>query len=190
MKPITPTDEKALLLRLQDGDEQAYTFLYQQYHPALYLYAFRLSNDEDDAADLVQELFIYIWDKRRQLTFTTSFRAYLYRSIRHRFLNLEEHRKVRSTFKTNFQDYLNRGENNTETYIAESELFQRIDALVAKLPVNMGKVFQMRNENHTDKEIATRLDISEKTVRNLMSEAVKSFRAKLKYFIVLLLIWL
>lgn len=183
MKPLSATDEKALLQQLQEGSERAFSILYRHYQPGLYLYAFKLTNDEDDAADIVQELFINLWNKRERLTFDTSFRAYLYRAVRHRFLNLAAHRKVRIEFSAGFQRYLHASENSTAQHIAEAELFAHIDALVAKLPTNMGRVFQLRNENLSDEAIASELNISEKTVRNLMSEAVKTLRAKLKYFV-------
>src|SRR5690606_33833779 len=107
MAPRPLNDEKDLLKRLQDGDETAFKAIYHQYHPALYLYAYKLTEDEDDAADLVQELFITLWENRNRIDIKESLRAYLYRSIRHRFLNLSAHHHVRKNFAEGFQSYLN-----------------------------------------------------------------------------------
>lgn len=190
MKALDATDEKDLLLRLRDGDEQAFNSLYHHYQPGLLLYAFKLTDNEDDAADLVQELFISLWNKRAQLTFNTSFRSYLYRAVRHRFLNLNEHHKARNEFHAGLAHYLTKLDHSTEHYIAETELFAHIDLLLAKMPTNMAQVFQLRNENLSEKEIAKRLNLSEKTVRNLMSEASKNIRNKLKYLTALFLLFL
>lgn len=176
-------DDEQLVTRLQQGDQKAFTDIYKKYHDSLYLYAFKLTDDEAEASDLVQELFIYIWDKREQIKLNSSLRAYLYRSIRHKFLNLADHRRVRAAFTEQFQAYLDQGADSTSAAMDEKELTEYLEKLVSRLPGKMGRVFELRQQNCSDEEIADKLNVSEKTVKNLMSQAIKKLRSKLRLII-------
>lgn len=178
--------ERELLYRLKEGDHDAFTLLYSHHHDTLYLYAYRLVDDEDLAADFVQEAFIYIWEKRASLYIESSFIAYLFRTVRHKFLNLKAHYKVRADFADNFQRYLDQGGYVVDRAMEEKELFQQLQDELARLPQKMAQIFRLRQQNIPDTEIAKQLGISEKTVKNLMSQTLKKLGHTFKRLVLFL----
>jgi RNA polymerase sigma-70 factor, ECF subfamily len=165
---------------LKSDDTGAFTELYNRYKGLLYIYACKITKDDDIAEDLVQELFINIWDKRKSINFTSSICSYLYSAVRYKFFDLVDKQKVRADYVQAFQLFLDKGEYLTDNYILEKELSATIEKEISNLPSKMREVFLLsRKENISNKEIAQRLDISEKTVKNQLSIALKTLKTKL-----------
>lgn len=170
------SDEQLLSL-LKEGDKRAFSRIYGRYYPLLYVYAYKLTGDEPVAKDIVQEVFVSLWEKQSEVDFSYSMSAYLYSAVRYQFLKQVRHSKVRKDYIEGFAAYLEEGCAATENYIREKELLHRIEELAKKLPGKMGKVFLLnRFENHSNTEIAAQLHISEKTAKNLLSMAIKNLR--------------
>ncbi|MDB5086388.1 MAG: polymerase sigma-70 factor, subfamily [Mucilaginibacter sp.] len=165
---------------LKSGSQSAFTEIYDRYSGLLYIFACKTVKDEDLAEDLVQEIFIYLWDKRQTITFNSSLSSYLYTALRYRFFDLVDKQKVRSDYVQAFQLFIEKGEYQTDNYIIEKELTAIINKEINNLPAKMREIFLLsRKENLDNKEIAARLEISEKTVKNQLSMALKTLRVKL-----------
>ncbi len=174
---------------LKFGDQVAFTEIYNRFKGLLYIYACKITGDEDIAEDLVQDIFIYVWDKRETINFTTSISSYLYSAVRYRFFDLVDKQKVRADYVQALQLFIDQGEYLTDNYILEKELAATIEKEVSNLPAKMRAVFLLsRNKNMSNKEIAVQLDISEKTVKNQLSTALKTLKVKLGLFIFLLML--
>ncbi|WP_285009762.1 RNA polymerase sigma factor [Pedobacter faecalis] len=170
------TDQELTEL-LGGGDSAAFGEIYNRYSNLLYVYAFKLTADAATAQDIVQELFISLWDKRGQTVFSASLRAYLYSSVRYKFLKLVAHDRVRDGYAAQFLQGMEEGLNSTEDYMDEKELIAAVERLVLDLPPKMARAFIMsRLEFYSNTEIAAELNVSEKTVQNLLSMAVKRIR--------------
>lgn len=175
--------DRELAAFLKGGDRAAFTEIYDRFRGLLYIYACKIVKDDDAAEDLVQEIFISLWDKRADLVLKSSFSAYLYAAVRFKFFDLVDKNKVRSDYVEAFQLFLDRGECITDNYIDEKELAMRIESEIANLPDKMREVFVLsRKENLSNKDISARLNISEKTVKNQLSNALKILRSKLGLF--------
>jgi RNA polymerase sigma-70 factor (ECF subfamily) len=85
--PSTPTDQQ-LVARLREGDAVAYTQLFDRFQPLLYVYARKIIKDKDEAADVVQEVFLHLWDKRESIEIDNNVLSYLYSAVRYKFFNL------------------------------------------------------------------------------------------------------
>lgn len=181
------TKDRDWLEALSADNKNAFTAIYEAYHNNLYLYAFKLVKDADEAADMVQEVFVYLWEKRRDLRLTVALLPYLYECVRHRFLNLSDHRKVQEKFV----DYLqHRGDyalDTTTRDLEEKELMDYLDSVSKRFSIHMAEVFWMKRQGFRNDEIAGKLNLSIKTVKNLSTAALKQLRFKLGRVISLLI---
>ncbi|MFY8108531.1 MAG: RNA polymerase sigma factor, partial [Bacteroidia bacterium] len=87
---IYQISEEELLNRLKTGDMKAFEALYKSFHKMLWHYAKEMLKDEDEAEDTVQQLFIRIWEKRDSLLISSSFKSYLFTSVRNACLKKME----------------------------------------------------------------------------------------------------
>jgi len=172
--------DQHLLSLIREDDEKAFAVLYRRYKGVLYLHACRLLEDEDEAKDALQELFTKLWMKRQDLALGTSLSSYLYAAIRNQILDTFAHKKVQEKYIDSLQKFLEEGECMTDDYIREKELSKLIEEEVALLPKKMRTVFELSRKVHmTYKEIAFELDISDKTVKKQMNNALRILKHKI-----------
>jgi RNA polymerase sigma-70 factor (ECF subfamily) len=178
---IVSDDE--LLLLFKAGDRNAYEQIYNRYWAIMYVYARKILTDEDDAQDVIQEVFTYLWDKGHELNIKSSLSLYLYTSVRYRIFDLIDHKKVRTDYKTYLQRFIQEGEYITDEQLREKELIAVIEKEVSLLPPKMREMFELsRKEGLSHKEIAEKLGVSDLTVKKQVSNAVKILKGKLKGF--------
>lgn len=172
-----PADD-ALLAAVQQDDTAAFRQLYDRYWKALYIKACQRV-DPDEAQDLVQEVMISLWKRRQEIFLPPGaglapylFTAVKYRVISHFAFQAGEIKKA-ALF-----DIL---DAPAASQLAETkELEARIATEVGKLPTRMQQVFRMsREQDMPIKDIAAQLDISEQTVKNQLTEALKRLRTAL-----------
>ena len=180
MTAISTLTDNELTDLLKSGDQAAFTEIYHRYSSLLYIYAYKLLGDTDAAKDLTQELFINLWDKRETMEFNKSVSAYLYTAVRYKFLKLVTHQKVRTAYAEQFLNLFEEAINSTEAYITEKDLIMQVEKLIADLPPKMARAFTLSRLKHkSNQDIAEELDISEKTVKNLLSQANKHLKPKM-----------
>lgn len=175
---------------LKKGDLIAYNEIYERFQGLLYIYACKIVKNNDDAEDIVQEVFLYLWDKRFSISINSSISVYLYKAVRYKFMNLLDHKKVRADYKESLNQFINQGEYITDHYIRQKEFSQIIEKEVTALPDKMREIFELSRKNHLSrKEIAEKLGLSEKTVKNQITNALKILRGRLSLFSFLLLLF-
>lgn len=173
-------NELELLSAFKNGDDNAFSELYRLYWEKLFRHALTMTSCEDMAKDIVQEVFIELWDRLREQDINVSLRSYLFIMIRNRTLNLMARGKVQMKYLESLGDYLEKGENCTDHLLRERQLREQINKQVASLPDKMRIIFEMsRNDLMTYKEIAEQLSLSDKTVKKQVSNALKILRVKL-----------
>lgn len=179
--------DNELIDLLKSGDQTAYTQIYDRYQGLLFVYACKITKDEDEAEDIVQEVFFYLWDKRRTILFKTSLPAYLYSAVRYKYFNLLDHKKVRANYADSLQEFIEKGDVQADHVIREKELTRLIEKEISLLPPKMREIFELSRKAHlSHKEIAEKLNLSEKTVKNQINNALKELRVKLGLFTFLL----
>lgn len=175
----TYSDERLLGL-LRDGDKLAFTVLFDRYQPLLYVYACKIIREEQEAADIVQEVFLNLWAKKDSIEVTGALLSYLYQSVRYKFFNLLDKKKVRSDYAKAMLHFMNEGSFVTDFQVREKEMLQLIEAQIELLPPKLKQIYQLsRQANMTTGEVAAHLNISEKTVKNQLSKAVNQLRTNL-----------
>lgn len=165
-------DESTYLSLFKSGDPEAFTYFFNCYWEELYTVAYRHMRDEDTAKDLVQEVYIQIWEKRHLINSDyLSLRPYFFRALKNKVLNYYASEKVR---KEVVEQMLYRMEN---TVIAgdSSSVYRQLEHIVEESVANlrglMKTVYQMRTDNYSITQIAQKLGIAEQTVKNYLSEA-------------------
>jgi RNA polymerase sigma-70 factor (ECF subfamily) len=160
--------------------------LFRDFFPPLMAFARKILVDEDDARDVVQQVFINLWEKRSDLDLSTSLKSYLFTSVHHRSLNVIRDRKKFSVGEVPEVA----GEWDVSAQIESMELEGKIREAIDSLPEKCREIFEMnRFEGLKYGEIASKLGISIKTVENQMSKALKILREQLGKYLTLLL-WL
>jgi RNA polymerase sigma-70 factor (ECF subfamily) len=174
------TDYTILLEQLKTFDINAFEALYVHTRERLFVYAFSILKDEDAAQDIVQELFVDLWENRLFLNIHTGLIGYLVRSVRNRSLDqLKKQQNHRRLAKDHF--YAAEKEVAIRNILENKELGAVLEAVIHKLPPMPAKVFRLHyieKLNYT--EIAEKLQISSNTVSNHMTRALKDLRENLK----------
>lgn len=158
------------------GSEEAFANLFRQFYPGLLRYASALlPYPSDEAADIVSEVFITLWNNRREIKIQGSVSSYIYIAVKNRVYDFIK--KKRLEFKEIDDTGLNLQEMTglePDQLMMYKELNDRIMYLIGKLPEKNRLIFQMnRDENLTYNEIADILDISINTVKTQMYRSLK-----------------
>ncbi len=171
-------DESLLVLGLAKGNILAFNTLYKSYSGRLYRFALGYLKSEDEAEELVQEVFTIIWEKRKELKEELSFKSFLFTIS---FNIIRKHFRAKSYLT----EYLASGlydetDVRTSQKLVYDSLYQYINELVNRLPQRRKEVFvKSRFEGLSIKEIAEELNISHKTVENQLTDALKFIRVNL-----------
>ncbi|ASU33096.1 RNA polymerase sigma-70 factor [Mucilaginibacter xinganensis] len=170
--------DKQLIDRLKGDEAIALSIIYKKYWQSLYISAHNILKDQQACEDIIQELFIKLWNNRHTLEITVSLKAYLYASIRY-----EVYRQVRTgAVRGEIYDNLLERLETPGTYndIEYKELIGQVSSVVNKLPEKCREVYKLSREEHlSHKQIAEQLNISTKTVENQITKALRYLRTSL-----------
>ncbi len=177
MELYSELSDAELAGRLKEGDQPSFTEIYHRYWKFLFQTANNILQNEEAAQDIVQEVFIRVWE-RREIADIQSLKAYLQQATRFSVLKAIRAQKNDALF------YERLREVSTELIIEQPLLFkeqrQLLDKLISSLPEDCQESFRLSREAQlTYKQIAAQLDISEKTVEKRMTKALKYLREKL-----------
>ena len=177
MPPEPPVRE--LFLRVRQGDHAAFEQLFKRFYASLADYALRFVESRDAAEDVVQEVFLKLWEIRRRLPDADSAGAYLHRAVRNRSLN--HLRRRRLWLKWQQESPSEADATPADRSTEEAELTDLVRRAVKDLPPRTREVFLLsRDQCLTYPEIAATLSISVKTVETLMGRALKALRQRLR----------
>ncbi|OSZ79219.1 RNA polymerase sigma-70 factor [Chitinophagaceae bacterium IBVUCB1] len=153
--------------------------LFKSQYKRLHAYACTILYDEDEAEEIVQQMFVKLWEKKEKLHELQSVNAYLYRAVHNDCMNYLKHEKV----KANYRSHALHTGSEAASDASDNKLHQleeRLRQALAELPEQCRTIFQLsRFEELKYREIADRLGISVKTVENQMGKALKLMRIKM-----------
>lgn len=173
MKLREKTDIDLVTLLTKD-DEAAFSELYIRYKDKLYYFCLYLLKSKEEANDIVQEIFIRIWESRSFINPDLSFSSFLYTMARNRIMNFFRDMDIDTKVKEIVASQKITAEETTESQIIYTEYQEILQAAIEQLPTQRKRIFNMsRIENMSHKEIAAELDISVNTVQEHISEALK-----------------
>lgn len=170
------TDQE-ILTSLAANDARAFDFLYQKFFSKLYANAYKRLQNRELTEEVIQDLFISLWERRKTLEINTTIEAYLFSSVK--YLVIAQYRK-NNLFEQYTNTVLQNDDSNfTEQMVAFDELNEAYQQALQALPERCREIFLMKRTGLSQKEISECLDISEKTVENQMTKALKILREAL-----------
>ena len=180
MNQIKNTEEEEVLKKLANDDRKEFELLFKTYYTELCRFAHKYVRDETASEEIVQEVFINIWERRSELNINSSIKAYLYTAIRNRSFNYIKLQLPKEQKKTDVDVLSTFEADNDEEELLLEDLKVYVNEAIEALPKKCKAIFVMsRNAGMTYKEIAEELDISVKTVENQIGLALKKLREKL-----------
>jgi RNA polymerase sigma-70 factor (family 1) len=174
MKDTAQIKELFDLVRLQN-DELAYKALFIKLHKSLCQFAYGILKSQQDAQDVVSDVFITIWEKRNQLTDITSPLAYCYTAVKNRSLNiLKQQKRQKELDNSEWLVPQNSVYFNPENLMMTEEIIQQIRLAIQNLPSRCRLIFKLTKDDGLKyKEVAELLNISVKTVEAQMAIAMR-----------------
>jgi RNA polymerase sigma-70 factor (ECF subfamily) len=165
------------ILQFKNGDERAFTEIYDHFYDKIFAFCKYLLPTIEDARDMTAQIFILLWEKRQTLDSYKNIRGFLFLNARNKCFNFLRDKKARSVIDKQLGDFTESEQRSILFAGIESELIARIREEVDKLPEYYRNIIQLSYfHGYNNQEIAGMLQISEKTVRNAKSIALKTIK--------------
>ena len=172
-----------ILARLADNNQAALEELFDYYYPRLYNFSKAFLKLEEGIDDILQEVFVRIWENRRHIKQSYTFESYIFTITRNKLLN--ELRSRLNNQKTRDRIFQSAVAREYLPFEADEfvELAQKVELLIEELPARQKEIFKLsRIEGLSHKEIAEKLNITAKTVEYHITQAILYIKEKLKAF--------
>ena len=172
--------DDVLLDLLKENSKEAFDVIYVRYWERLYFYLVKAIKDTEEAEDILQEVFVSLWKRRSNLDSIESLSAYLFSCVRYSGFRYIRNEIKKNDFRKSWSFLFREEDNLSEMQLAANELSRLLNKEIDNLPVKMREVFILsRKDELSYKEIAYKLNISDKTVKKQVSNALKYLHLKL-----------
>lgn len=172
------TNDSKWIAQLREGDRLTFANIFNLYAKELYEFASRTIDAKEDCEEIVQDVFVSLWERREELEID-SLKAYLFTSVKYKVIRYIKHQVVKRKYEEHYRHF-------ESTYIAPVEpesstpvipLHARLSESLQGLPARCREAFQLRLEqNLSNSEIAQRMHISKRTVEEYMTTAFAHLR--------------
>ena len=170
--------EKELLCQLHHGDMQAFDILYHRYSQIIYANILKFLKDETSAEDLLQDVFLRIWENRSKIDPEQSFAAFLFTCSRNITFNFKRRLKLEMESEIQLAYGASESENTIDKVLDSKEAMALVEDLLSRLPKQRQKIFRLSKlEGKSYQEIAEEMGISIATVRDHIVKANKFIRS-------------
>lgn len=183
------TSDNELFVRIQDGDEGAFTFVYERYNKLIYVLAYRYLMDEDRAKDVVQYVFVRLWEYRREWSIGVSLKNFLFTMAKNYMLNLIRNENTALEKQYEMAQRTLEYEDDLVEKLERREQMSLFYQALAKLPEQKKKICLMKLRGDvSNQEIAEQLHLSINTVKSHYAEALKLLRRELLKVLMIVII--
>ncbi|MFI5139730.1 MAG: RNA polymerase sigma factor [Sphingobacteriales bacterium] len=170
-------DDQLLIEQLHHSGESAFDCIYDLYWKQLFQYAYKRLQSEAVAKDMVQDVFISLWNKRDGIKLTSSLSAYLFSILRFKLIDYYHAGEVRKQHALSVSHIADLSDNNIDQKVHVNEINSLLNLSIQNLPCKMKEVFELsRTEGYSVRQISEQMNISEQTVKNQLSTALKRLR--------------
>lgn len=173
--------DNELLSCLSEGDPNAFEEIFSKYNAKVYNFILSTLFDKTLAKDLTQNVFLSVWEHRESVNKTKNFTAYIYTIARNMVYRQTEKMVLAHRYKEYIHQFQSSIENSTEDYLDYQYLEKLLIELIDQLPPSRREIFLLsRHHGLTNKEIAQKLSISEKTVETQITRSIHFLKKHIK----------
>ncbi len=166
-----------LVRRLQKGDVEAFDLIYDRYSGRLYLFCMKYLRSHEESEELIQSVFLKIWENHKNLIKESSFRSFLFTITYNDICKLFRRRDYKKKFINEVLHTRSPFTSEVEEGIDYLSVLERVQKIIGKLPERQKVIFEKsRKEGKSTKEIAKELKLTPGTVDNYISDALKALR--------------
>ena len=181
MKPYGNFSDSELALKIRNSEKAAYQELFERYAPRIYQFSVSYLKNNPDAEELVQEVFLKVWEKRETLDQSKNIKAYIFKIAVNSIYDYIRRKNIENSFSDFAQASFEKDSNPTWHAIIFDEMMTRLSHLVARLPEQQRNIFYLsKDEGLSNDEIAEKLNLSKRTVENHLYRAVSFLKGHFK----------
>ncbi|MFR7808561.1 MAG: RNA polymerase sigma factor [Butyricimonas faecihominis] len=170
-----------MIERLNARDKQAFEYVFIQFYNSLCYFADKYVCDKT-AQDIVQEVFIWFYEKRNSFDSLLAVKSYLYGSVYNKAINFLKTSRNQAIIREKMKTFLSEEDDSYEEIQIETEVFEEIFQAIEELPTECGRIFKMSYiEGKSIKSIMKTLNITESTIKTQRQRAKKILKDKLKH---------
>jgi RNA polymerase sigma-70 factor (family 1) len=188
--PTLPTDIE-LIERLQTGDLEAFDLVYEKYSGRLYAFGLKYLKSTVDSEELVQSVFLKVWETHKSLKKELNFKSYLFTIAYNDICKIFRKRNYFQKFVSDTIIGNNQTSSEVDDRLDYQSILELVQKIISKLPERQKSIIQKsREEGKSTKEIAAELNLSPGTVDNYISETIKVIKRRLHNEDIALLLFL
>lgn len=181
--------DRNLLRKLKLGDRSAFQVIFDAYSERLFHFAYSYLKDSNETEEIVQEVFLRLWEIRTEVDEEKSFKSFLYKMTVNRVFNHLKHQIVRQKYEEHLMSLDPSFSETPEEALRRNELTDKVQEVLNKLPEQKRRIFILsRLKGYSNAEISEKLGLSVRTVENQVYRATKFLKEHLKDDYLILLI--
>ncbi|MEZ5102897.1 MAG: RNA polymerase sigma-70 factor [Draconibacterium sp.] len=173
MNPSKEIQDKNLASQIKKDDKKAFQELFERYAPRIYNFSLSYLKDKNDTEELVQNVFLKIWEKRDLLNASQNIKAFIFKIAVNTIYDFIRRKNIESAFLDYARLNYTTNENYTWHSVIFEEMQQNLNALLAQMPEQQQKIFRLSKlEGFSNDEIAKKMNLSKRTVENHLYRAL------------------
>jgi RNA polymerase sigma-70 factor (ECF subfamily) len=175
------TNDIDLAHQIKFGKKEAYQELFERYAPKIYNFSLTYLKNKADAEELVQDVFLKIWEKREILDAAKNIKAYIFKIAVNTIYDFIRRKNIENAFNEFAKANFNPSDNSTWDTVIYEDMQSSVNELISKMPDQQRRVFNLsRKKGLSNDEIAEKMELSKRTVENQLYRAIGFLKEQLK----------
>ncbi len=181
LKNFENISDSELALKISGGQKSAYQELFERYAPRIYKFSHAYLKNKTDSEELVQEVFLKIWEKREMLDHSKNIKSFVFKIAVNTIYDFIRRKNIENAFSNFTKANSELESDNTWQSVIFEDMKQNLQNFVEQLPIQQQKVFHLsKTEGLSNDEIAKKLNLSKRTVENHLYRAISLLKEHFK----------